>query len=380
MSDNYTIFFVDDVEINRRIAESAFGSSYGIEVFESGKACLERLSVKTPDLFLLDVDMPEMDGYALCRRIKAQADCAGVPVVFISGLDDLESRLTGYDAGGNDFIVKPYKVAEIKQKIEVLRRSAEEKALLRNQLDDSDQLSALVMSNLDEYAVLIKLLRALNLCRRPSDIADAALAMLKTYGLEGALQFRLPASELTIDHLGTASPLQASIIQHVRSLGSIAEFRDRTAFNFEHISVLINNMPIADPDLCGRLRDHLAIAIETANEKLSAMQTQQESAQSKDAIEHSLLQLNRTVKDFSRKYEDARYRGSEATRMMLSELDLEFSALGLQIEQEEQIKRIIESRTDQLIDIFDFGKETESALNGLSSQLQTKTPLPESTR
>lgn len=87
----YTIF-VDDVEINRRIAESAFGSTCIIEVFESGKACLERLSVKTPDLFLLDIDMPEMDGYTLCRLIKSKADCADVPVVFISGLDNLEAK------------------------------------------------------------------------------------------------------------------------------------------------------------------------------------------------------------------------------------------------------------------------------------------------
>jgi hypothetical protein len=65
---------------------------------------------------------------------------------------------------------------------------------------------------------------------------------------------------------------------------------------------------------------------------------------------------------------------------MLNELDLEFSVLGPQIEQEEQIKRIIESRTDQLIDIFDFGKETENALSGLFSRLEAEKDLPEGAR
>lgn len=369
MSDNYTIFFVDDVEINRRIAESAFGSTYNVEVFASGKACLERVGLKTPDLFLLDVDMPDMDGYALCRHLKSLSIFVDVPVIFISGLDDLESRLMGYDAGGSDFIVKPYKVAEIKQKIEVLRRIAEERSSLRRRLDDSDSLSSLAMSNLDEYAVLMKFLRSLNRCQQASEIADALLAMMKFFSLEGALQIRLPTLSLTVDHLGEVSPLQASIIRHVRSLGAMAEFKSRAIFNFDRVSLLINNMPLNDPDLGGHLRDHLAIAVETADEKLLSLQTRQEYALSKETIDSYLRKLKGTVNNFSKKYDNARFFASETTQLMLKEIDLEFSSLGLPIENEEQIKRVVESRTDQLIDIYDFGAETEKALNDLSDQL-----------
>jgi len=369
MDSAYTIFIVDDVEAVRLMLASAFGQLYNVESFASGADCLARVAVTTPNLFMLDVDMPEMDGYSLCRHLKSQARCSDVPVIFISGLDDLDSRLAGYDAGGDDYIVKPYKLALLKQKVEVLRRIAEGKAALESRLDESDMLASLVMSNLDEYAVLIKFLRSLNSCETSDEVAEAILTMLKTYHLKGALQFRLPQQELTLDHAGEASPLAASIIGHVRSLGNIASFKNRTTFNFGRVSVLANNMPLEDADLCGRLRDHLAIAVETVDAKLSALLSEQENRTTKGEMESMLEALGSTVHAFSEKYERARVQGADTMRILLSELDVEFASLGMLEAQEEGINEIIQSRTDQLIDIFDFSAETEKALNDLSARL-----------
>ena len=369
MENNYTLFIVDDTEVSRRMIESAFSPTCTVESFSSGAACLERMTVKIPDLFLLDVDMPEMDGYTLCQRIKSQTGSADVPVIFISALDDLESRLSGYDAGGDDYIVKPYKLAELKQKVDVLRRMHEARSALRSKMDESDLLTTLVLSNLDEYAVLVKFLRSLNTCEQHSEVADAILSMLKSYRLNGALQFRLPQLELTLNHAGEFCPLTVSIISHVRSLGCIAEFKNRAVFNFERVSVLINNMPVNDPDLCGRLRDHLAIAVETVEAKLLSLQTRQEHSQTKDEIAVLLQSLGRTIHDFNDRYEKARFQGSQTTRLMLDELGTEFVSLGMREIQEDSIKAIIESRTDQLVNLFDFSSETEKTLNDLSVRL-----------
>ncbi|MFZ4536658.1 response regulator [Propionivibrio sp.] len=376
MDSEYTLFIVDDVEASRRMVESAFGQLYNVESFASGAACLERMAAKVPDLFLLDVDMPGMDGYALCRQIKSQPASSAVPVIFISALDDLESRLAGYDAGGDDFIVKPFKLAELKQKVVVLRRTGEGQSSLQQRLEDSHMLTSLVMSNLDEYAVLVNFLRSLNTCDGYREVADATLNMLKAFQLDGALQYRLPGLEMTINIDGEARPLEASIISLVRSLGTIATYRNRAAFNFDRVSVLVNNMPMADPELCGRIRDHLAIAVETVDAKLLAMLVHQESTQTKGGISTLLQTLGRTVRSFSDKYEQARFQGTETTRLMLGELDVQFAGLGMLESQEEIIKGIIQSRTDQLIDIFDFGAETEKTLNDLSVRLgQTLEPV-----
>ena len=369
MDSGYTIFIVDDVEAGRLMLESAFGQLYKVESFASGSDCLARVATSAPNLFMLDVDMPKMDGYSLCRQLKSLPETRDVPVIFISGLDDLESRMAGYDAGCDDYIAKPFKLALVKQKVEVLRRITEEKSALKNQLGESDMLASLVMSQLDEFAVLVKFLRSLNSCSKHSEIAEATLSMLRTYRLKGALQFRFQGGEITIDDAGESSPLEASIIGHVRSLGSITSFKNRTAFNFGRFSLLANNMPLEDADLCGRLRDNLAIAAETVDAKLSALLTAQENQATKSDIESMLKLLDSAVHVFSKKYENARFQSLETIRTLLAELDAEFAKLGVQEDQEKLINDLIQSKTDQVVDAFDFSAETEKTLKDLSARL-----------
>ena len=230
-------------------------------------------------------------------------------------------------------------------------------------------LASLVMSQLDEFAVLVKFLRSLNSCSKHSEIAEATLSMLRTYRLKGALQFRFPGGEITIDDAGESSPLEASIIGHVRSLGSITSFKNRTAFNFGRFSLLANNMPLEDADLCSRLRDNLAIAAETVDAKLSALLTAQENQATKNDIESMLQLLDNTVHAFSKKYENARFQSIETIRTLLAELDAEFAKLGVQEYQEKLINDLIQSKTDQVVDAFDFSAETEKTLKDLSARL-----------
>lgn len=334
METEFTLFIVDDAEASRLMIESSLGQLYNVESFESGAVCIERMAKSVPDIVLLDVDMPGMDGYELCRHIRSQPATCAVPVIFISALDDLDSRLAGYDAGGDDFIVKPVRVAELKQKVEVLQRIDAEKHSLQQRLDESDML-----------------------------------AMLKAFNLEGAMQFRLPGFELTMNRAGKVRPLEASIINQVRSLGTVAEFKNRAVFNVERVSILVSNMPLADPELCGRLRDDLAIAVETMDSKLLAMQTHQENSHTKDGIAALLHALGATVSTFSERYEKSRYQGSETKRQILEELDAAFASLGMREAQEDGIKEIVRSKTDELIAIFNFSDETETTLVGLSARL-----------
>jgi len=305
----------------------------------------------------------------LCRHLKNQANTSEVPVIFISGLDDLESRLAGYDVGGDDYIVKPYKLALLKQKVEVLRRVSEGKKALKNRLEESDILTSLVMSNLDEYAVLIKFLRSLNSCEQYSDLTEAILAMISAYQLKGAVQFRLPESDLTINIDGDAAPLEASILRQISTQESIVSFKSRTAFNFGRVTLLVNNMPLADPEMCGRLRDHLAIAAETLESKVTAMLTRQENASTKAEIADLLRSLDGAIRDGNEKYARARIQSADAIQSLMTGLDVEFSRLGMLESQEFKLKEMLENTMDQLIDIYDFSTETAKTLADLSARL-----------
>jgi putative two-component system response regulator len=108
------VLVVDDLPMNLELLEAILiRQSYEVLMANSGMAALEILARTDVDLILLDVMMPEMDGFETCRRIKSLAATRMVPVILLTGLNDQESRLKGIDAGADDFISKPPSVPEL---------------------------------------------------------------------------------------------------------------------------------------------------------------------------------------------------------------------------------------------------------------------------
>ena len=114
------VLIVDDTLANIQILEQALGHDYTIQSAASGPAALSLLqeSIK-PDLILLDVIMPGMDGYEVCRRIKQDPAARHIPVIFVSGLDQLKDQQRGFDLGAVDYITKPFWLALVMARVNV---------------------------------------------------------------------------------------------------------------------------------------------------------------------------------------------------------------------------------------------------------------------
>ncbi len=107
MDENKTVMVVDDTETNIDILVDLLADDYEIMVAMDGKECLEAVRIQTPDIFLLDVMMPGMDGYELCRKLKSYKRTRDIPVIFITAKGEIDDKLDGYEAGGVDYITKP---------------------------------------------------------------------------------------------------------------------------------------------------------------------------------------------------------------------------------------------------------------------------------
>lgn len=119
MDENSTILIVDDNEMNIKVATLALNSpGYTILVAESGKQALEMLEENAVDCILLDIMMPDMDGFTVCRSIKKRPELENVPIIFLTARTDLESIRRAFECGGNDFISKPFQKTELKVRVE----------------------------------------------------------------------------------------------------------------------------------------------------------------------------------------------------------------------------------------------------------------------
>ena len=123
MSDPTRILIVDDVPRNAKLlADILSVQGYEIITAASGTEALERIETEPPDLVLLDVIMPGMDGYEVCRRIRANPTTAILPVIMVTALDPAEERVKGLEAGADDFLSKPVNQAELMARVRSLVR------------------------------------------------------------------------------------------------------------------------------------------------------------------------------------------------------------------------------------------------------------------
>ena len=107
------ILVVDDTQMNVEILLALLGKEYDIAVATSGEAALEITKNQQPDLILLDVVMPKMNGFEVCKRIKQDRKLSDIPIVFLSALDEEKDRQTGLLLGAIDFIDKPFNIDDI---------------------------------------------------------------------------------------------------------------------------------------------------------------------------------------------------------------------------------------------------------------------------
>ncbi|MDR0611156.1 MAG: response regulator [Planctomycetaceae bacterium] len=127
------IVLVDDNPSNLRAGKNVLMEHYLVVTVPSAAKMFSLLTVNTPALILLDVDMPEMDGYAALRILKEKPETCDIPVIFLTGKTDVENELVGFDLGAVDYIVKPFIPSLLLKRIEVHLLIAAQKKTLEMQ-------------------------------------------------------------------------------------------------------------------------------------------------------------------------------------------------------------------------------------------------------
>ncbi|NJD07327.1 MAG: EAL domain-containing protein [Methylococcaceae bacterium] len=113
-----SVLVVDDNVNNLRVVEGILrDTGYRVRMARTGESALRSIEIEIPDIILLDIRMPEMDGYEVCSRLKAVPATAEIPVIFLSALQDVEDKVRAFQVGGVDYVVKPFQAEEVLSRV-----------------------------------------------------------------------------------------------------------------------------------------------------------------------------------------------------------------------------------------------------------------------
>lgn len=369
MNESFNVFVVDDDIVIHEVMRALLEPEYSIETFESAEACMAKLAESKPGMFLLDINLPGMDGYSFCRQLKDDGILGRIPVTFVSGNDTIEARLAGYDAGGEDFIVKPFAPEEILRKVKVAQQILKKQKTLEEQAEVAEYLSNLALASMDESGIVLQFMSKLIAWETEEEIAQGLLELMQRYKLDGVVQTRVGQRTLTLSATGADLPLETSIINHVRGLERIFEFRNRSVHNFDRVTLMINNMPLGDPDFCGRLRDNLSVAAQGADSRLTAIETTEARNRSQAGIMNAIASLRESLSALRQSHQQDRAASSQLMLALEEDLAKAFVHLGLTTGQEQTLEDLVQEFMRKLIELLDRGEETHQALQALSDSL-----------
>jgi CheY-like chemotaxis protein len=198
------IFIVDDNPVNLSVLAGILRSEgYEARIANSGRRALEAVKLDLPDLIMLDVSMPEMNGYQICTQLKADARTRDVPVIFLSALDDVQDKINGFRAGGVDYVTKPFHTEEVVVRVESqLKLARARRALEEKNRELAEKNEELMRARRTNELVFTTLADVLN-----GSVLDGKYLLEEKIGMGGF------AAVYRAKHLGLERPVAVKILR-----------------------------------------------------------------------------------------------------------------------------------------------------------------------
>ncbi len=354
---------IDDNQANQALIRQGFGNKYQIDFEMNAEDGIARAVDTVPELILLDVNLPDIDGFEVCKQIRLKDDLKSVPVLFISALTSLGDRLQGYKAGGDDYICKPINIDELHSKIEVNLANKQKANSLQAQLKSASETAMTAMTTNGETGLVLNYIIDSYQCGTCEELAVLTFNYLNSFGLNSCIQLRTQQGRHNYSCKGQLKPLEVELLTEAEYSDRIVHFGNKSIFNTSNASLLIKNMPTDNQDLYGRLNDHIAIALKGTNEWVNTYRLKESEASSREVkVSNSISLLRDELRDIDISFNNYGNEMKQLVDSLIVELEQDMIAVGLTDTQEERLMGIIKDNRNRIDDMQDLSDEMEQRL------------------
>ncbi|MBQ4832673.1 response regulator [Pseudoalteromonas sp. MMG010] len=290
------VLAIDDDSYVHHIIDNALSGFCKVLHASSGDDGLKLINQYHPDIVLLDIEMPDLNGYEVCKKIKQNKHTKDIPVMFLSCKVELEERVQGYKVGGSDFVYKPFNHEELKERIKVLYHYRQQCIKLKRDVESANTTAEIAMTENGDMGRIVRFVGQSYHCETLESLSQYLLAFFTPLNIDVVVVFWYQGRALYYCHDSGVCPLEQELLVQHKFESRFVDIGDITIVNYPKVSLLAKNMPLENSVLYGRYKDLFPHILEVTNEKVVVMEkhenTLEQAARITNTLKEVVEQLN----------------------------------------------------------------------------------------
>ena len=376
----WKILTIDDNAFMQKIIKKELQCSYEVITASSGKEGIETALSELPDIILLDVEMPGMNGYEVCDQLKYNDATENIPVIFLSSLGNIRSKMLGYEAGAVDYLVKPFEGGELIAKLDSLVSIIKHNQAMESQIQQATSTAFSAMKDSSELGQCINFIETTYGIKDFDTLANSFFNVCRSLQLNCSIMFLI--RDKRIFYSGTGNKclaLEEDVMSTIFDKGGrFIDFGCRTQINFSHVALLIKNMPLHDLEAYGRYKDFFPFMLGATDAKVKSLEAELGIAAQTKHLTRAFDLVNNNLSNLKGNIDNSQEAVITLLKNMLSELDEVIPSMGLEEDQENIIVSIIDKAivsSQKVIDTSDYNSKIFSVTTEVLEKLVEKQNL-----
>jgi len=357
---NKKVLIIDDDDFFCELLSSILEQHFSVTVTKSGDEGIAHLNEQTPDLILLDIEMPNKSGYETCKEIRELPDSKYIPVIFISGNNSLEEKLEAYHSGGTDFVTKPIVGGILISKINSHLQIKERETKLTQSTNIAIQTALNAAREHAESSIILSFMNDSATITDYDFLAQRIFQACDEMGIVASVNIAASTGTISFDCTGLQRPLEAALLENAQHHGDIVELGNRCIFNALHISLLAKNMPENSSLRFNQLKESLTRLVTSADARVAAIQASMTlEVAHQEGLHSGLKQTVTSLLKIRQIVRDQEATALDAMDIILTKMDESLSSLALTEAQENKLYNIIQEGTDKLMQVYSRSGEID---------------------
>ena len=371
------VLAIDDDKYVHHIIEESLAGFCKIIHAKDGDEGLRLTNKYNPDIILLDIEMPGMSGYDVCKAIKHSESTQDIPVMFLSSKIELSDRVKGYSVGASDYITKPFNAEELIARIKVLYEYRQKCAKLKLDIVKANKTAEIAMTESGDMGRIMRYVGQSYHANNFQSLSEHFFAFFAPLNLDVVVVFWYQGTGVFYSQQSGVCPLEQELLEQHRQAQRFVDIGSSTIINYPKVSLLIKNMPVDNDALYGRYKDLFPHILEVTNEKVITMERSESSYE-------QAAQISTALQDIVKQLTTQNIEQNKSTKVFIEQLHELDCAIKLQqtqanpadltlyISQLDQTMQLFVSANSDLAFIKYQLKQVAESRNELISNLRTK--------